>query len=98
MVGALKWPQIGRCRGALSPRFGGDHRAISAPHSKVSTALESSVASGAMIRVEAISKRFGTTQALDGVSLGVEARRVLALPEPNGSDRPLRRTVASWWI
>jgi ABC-2 type transport system ATP-binding protein len=42
---------------------------------------------GAMIEVEAISKRYGTTQALDEVSLGVEPGRVLGLLGPNGSGK-----------
>jgi ABC-2 type transport system ATP-binding protein len=42
---------------------------------------------GAMIEVEAISKRFGATQALDGVSLAVEPGQVLGLLGPNGSGK-----------
>src|SRR3974390_3543076 len=40
-----------------------------------------------MIEVDGISKRFGTTQALDGVSLRVERGSVLGLLGPNGSGK-----------
>jgi hypothetical protein len=54
---------------------GGNYRGDRDPAPVASTALDSSIASQAVIRVERISKRFGTTQALDGVSLSVEAGR-----------------------
>ncbi len=41
----------------------------------------------AVIDVTKISKRFGTTTALDHVSLGVEAGKVLALLGPNGAGK-----------
>jgi hypothetical protein len=55
--------------------IGGNSRGDRSPAPVASTALDSSIASQAVIRVERISKRFGTTQALDGVSLSVEAGR-----------------------
>jgi ABC-2 type transport system ATP-binding protein len=44
-------------------------------------------AAGPTISVQAISKRFGATQALDRVDLSVEEGRVLALLGPNGSGK-----------
>jgi ABC-2 type transport system ATP-binding protein len=41
----------------------------------------------AVIEVEAVSKRFGTTQALAGVDLTAEGARVLALLGPNGAGK-----------
>ncbi len=41
----------------------------------------------AAIEVEHVSKRFGTTLALDDVSLGVESGRVLSLLGPNGAGK-----------
>ena len=40
-----------------------------------------------MIEVEAVAKRFGATQALDGVSLAVPRGTVLALLGPNGAGK-----------
>jgi len=40
-----------------------------------------------MIEVESVSKRFGNTQALDGISLSVNAGQVLALLGPNGAGK-----------
>jgi len=42
---------------------------------------------GSMIEVERLAKRFGTTQALDGVDLVVEEGTVLSLLGPNGSGK-----------
>ena len=42
---------------------------------------------GAAIEVEHVSKRFGSTQALDDVSLSVGSGRVLALLGPNGAGK-----------
>jgi ABC-2 type transport system ATP-binding protein len=41
----------------------------------------------AMIEVETLAKRFGSTEALAGVSLGVERGKVLALLGPNGAGK-----------
>ena len=43
--------------------------------------------SGASIRVEGVSRRFGTVQALDGLSLRVDPGTVFALLGPNGSGK-----------
>ena len=40
-----------------------------------------------MIEVEAVAKRFGSTQALAGVDLVAEEGRVLALLGPNGAGK-----------
>ncbi|HVC06815.1 MAG TPA: ATP-binding cassette domain-containing protein [Solirubrobacterales bacterium] len=40
-----------------------------------------------MIEVEALAKRFGSTQALAGVDLVAEEGRVLALLGPNGAGK-----------
>ncbi|HST24701.1 MAG TPA: ATP-binding cassette domain-containing protein [Gaiellaceae bacterium] len=42
---------------------------------------------GAMIEVEDVRKRFGSTEALAGVSLAVEKGKVLALLGPNGAGK-----------
>jgi hypothetical protein len=46
-----------------------------------------------MIEVEDVTKLFGTTRALDHVSLSVGAGRMLALLGPNGAAEPVRRPV-----
>jgi ABC-2 type transport system ATP-binding protein len=49
-----------------------------------------------MIKAEEISKRFGTTQALDHVDLDVQAGQLLALLGPNGSGKTtLIRTLTT---
>lgn len=45
------------------------------------------VRSGSMIQVEAVAKRFGTTQALAGVSLESASGAVLALLGPRGAGK-----------
>ena len=55
------------------------------PHIGESSAL--GVMSQAMIEVEAVSKRFGKTQALAAVDLSAEQGKVLALLGPNGAGK-----------
>lgn len=55
----------------------------------------------AAVEVEKVTKRFGTTPALDNVSLCVEAGKVLALPGPNGKTtliRVLTTLLAPDWL
>lgn len=57
----------------------------------------------AAVEVEKVTKRFGTTPALDNVSLCVEAGKVLALPGPNGAGkttliRVLTTLLAPDWL
>jgi ABC-type multidrug transport system ATPase subunit len=50
-----------------------------------------------MIEVEAVTKRFAATVALDEVSLSVEAGRVLALLGPNAAGKTtLVRVLATF--
>jgi hypothetical protein len=79
----------GRCQGVPAHVGACQHMSAACPrHASQASHAQSMTASDFMIDAEGLRKRFGTTQALDGVDLAVPTGTVLGVVRPTAPPRP----------